>query len=157
MPFPAGRLQFFSMADNLTPEQRSRAMSRIKRRDTRPELLLRRALWAAGARGYRIDDRRLPGRPDLAWTRRQVAVFVDGKFWHGHPSAYKPGQHGVYWDEKIKRNVERDRAADEQLAALGWTVLRFWDFDVRRDLAGSTAKVMEALTAGQSSASTMSA
>lgn len=158
MPFPAERLQFSSMADNLTPEQRSRAMSRIKRRDTRPELLLRRALWAAGARGYRIDDRRLPGRPDLAWTSRRVAVFVDGKFWHGHPSAYKPGQHGAYWDEKIKRNVERDRAADEQLASLGWSVLRFWDFDVRRDLAGSTAKVMEALKDGsQSSVSTMSA
>jgi DNA mismatch endonuclease, patch repair protein len=146
------------MADNLTPEQRSRAMSRIKRRDTRPELLLRRALWAAGARGYRIDDRRLPGRPDLAWTSRRVAVFVDGKFWHGHPSAFKPGQHGAYWDEKIKRNVERDRAADEQLASLGWAVVRLWDFDVRRDLAGSTEKVMEALKgSSQSCVSTMSA
>ncbi|MHB1313816.1 MAG: very short patch repair endonuclease [Gemmatimonadaceae bacterium] len=144
------------MADNLTPEQRSRAMSRIKRRDTRPELMLRRALWAAGARGYRIDDRRLPGRPDLAWTRRRVAVFVDGKFWHGHPSAYKPGQHGAYWDEKIRRNLERDRAADCALAAMGWTVLRLWDFDVRRDPAGSTAKVMEALEV-HSSVSMMSA
>lgn len=158
MPFPAEGLKFSSMADNLTPEQRSLAMSRIKRRDTRPELLLRRALWAAGGRGYRIDDRRLPGRPDLAWTRRRVAVFVDGKFWHGHPSAYRQGQHGTYWDEKIKRNVERDRATDNELASMGWTVLRLWDFEVRRDLAGSTAKVMEALNAGgQSSVSTMSA
>ncbi|HET8607496.1 MAG TPA: very short patch repair endonuclease [Gaiellaceae bacterium] len=131
--------------DNLTPEQRSRAMSRIKRRDTRPEIMLRRALWAAGSRGYRIDDRRLPGRPDLAWTGGRVAVFVDGKFWHGHPSAYKPGRHGDYWDEKIRRNIERDRAADAALASMGWTVLRFWDFQVRRDLNGTTAKVIEAL------------
>lgn len=133
------------MADNLTPEQRSRAMSRIRRRDTRPELLLRRALWAARIRGYRVDDRRLPGRPDLAWTRHRVAVFVDGAFWHGHPSQYKPGQHGAYWDEKIQRNVERDRAADAALAELGWTVVRLWDFDVRRNLAASLATIAEAL------------
>lgn len=146
----------FRAVDNLTSEQRSRAMSRIKRRDTGPELLLRRALWTAGGRGYRIDDRRLPGRPDLAWTRHRVAVFVDGAFWHGHPSAYKSGQHGVYWDEKIKRNLERDRAADEALTAMGWTVLRLWDFAVRRDLAGSTASVIEALEA-HASVSSMSA
>jgi DNA mismatch endonuclease (patch repair protein) len=144
------------VADNLTPEQRTRTMSRIKRRDTRPELLLRRALWARGARGYRIDDRRLPGRPDLAWTSRRVAVFVDGKFWHGHPSAYKPGKHGTYWDEKINRNVERDRAADQALASMGWTVLRFWDFEIRRELEAATARVMDALEA-HSSASAMSA
>ncbi len=133
------------MADNLTPEQRAGTMSRIRRRDTQPELLLRRALWAAGARGYRIDDRRLPGRPDLAWTRNRVAVFVDGKFWHGHPSAYKPGQHGAYWDEKINRNIERDRATDDALASMGWTVVRIWDFELRRDLVGTTARVMAAL------------
>ena len=133
------------MADNLTLEQRAETMSRIKRRDTQPELLFRRALWAAGARGYRIDDRRLPGRPDLSWTRKRVAVFVDGKFWHGHPSAYKPGQHGAYWDDKINRNIERDRAADETLASMGWTVVRIWDFELRRDLDGATARVMDAL------------
>lgn len=130
-----------AVADNLTPEQRSHTMSRIRRRDTKPELLLRRALWSAGFRGYRIDDGRLPGRPDLAWTRQRLAVFVDGKFWHGHPSAYTPGRHGSYWDEKIARNVARDRAADEELREMGWTVLRLWDFEVRRDLAGCVAQV----------------
>lgn len=122
-------------------------MSRIRRRDTQPEILLRRALWAAGVRGYRTDDRRLPGRPDLAWTRRRLAVFVDGAFWHGHPSAYTPGRHGDYWDEKIRRNIERDRAADEALKAMGWTVIRIWDFDVRRDVAGTAGTVIEALEA----------
>jgi DNA mismatch endonuclease (patch repair protein) len=135
-----------AVADNLTPEQRSRTMSRIKRRDTKPELLLRRAVWSAGFRGYRIDDGRLPGRPDLAWTRHRLAVFVDGKFWHGHPSAYRPGRHGAYWDEKVARNVERDRAADEELREMGWTVLRLWDFEVRRDLAGCVAQVASALS-----------
>lgn len=135
------------MADNLTPEQRSRAMSRIRRRDTRPELLLRRALWAAGVRGYRVDDRRFPGRPDLAWSRHRVAVFVDGGFWHGHPSAYKPGSHGDYWDQKIRRNIERDRAADKSLREMGWLVLRLWDFDVRRNLADSLERIGDALRA----------
>lgn len=125
-------------------------MSRVRRRDTRPELLLRRALWAAGLRGYRTDDRRLPGRPDLAWTGRRVAVFVDGAFWHGHPSQYKPGRHGAYWDDKIRRNVERDRAADAALAELGWTVVRLWDFDVRRNLADSVETIVEALEAQRS-------
>ena len=131
--------------DNLTAEQRARTMSRIRRRDTTPELALRRGLWARGWRGYRTDDRRLPGRPDLAWTRARVAVFVDGKFWHGHPSAYRPGQHGEYWDTKIARNIERDRTADAELAAMGWMVIRFWDFEVRKQLDDCLARVEAAL------------
>src|SRR3954469_23963555 len=79
------------MTDNLTKEQRSLNMSRIRRRDTKPELALRRALWRAGLRGYRVDKKTLPGRPDVAWGRARLAVFVDGAFWHGHPSAFTPG------------------------------------------------------------------
>jgi DNA mismatch endonuclease, patch repair protein len=133
------------MADNLTKEQRSRTMSRIRRRDTKPELLLRKALWARGLRGYRLDIARLPGRPDLSWTRARLVVFVDGAFWHGHSSAFTPGKSGAYWDEKIARNVERDKRADAELISTGWTVIRFWDFDVRKDLEGCVARVEEAL------------
>jgi DNA mismatch endonuclease, patch repair protein len=122
------------MADNLTVEQRSLTMSRIRRRDTKPELALRSALRARGLLGYRVDRRTLPGRPDVSFGRAKVAVFVDGAFWHGHPSAFTQGKSGRYWDDKIARNVERDRAADVALAALGWTVLRFWDFQVRKEL-----------------------
>lgn len=121
-------------------------MSSIRRRDTKPELLLRRAVWSKGLRGYRLDLRGLPGRPDIAWTRRRVAVFVDGAFWHGHPSAFTPGKSGRYWDEKIAGNVRRDRAADDALATMGWTVIRLWDFDVRRDLQGCLACIEEALS-----------
>lgn len=137
------------MTDNLTQEQRTRTMAAIHRRDTKPERAVRRALWAKGWRGYRIDDGRLPGRPDLAWTRRRVAVFVDGKWWHGHPSVYRPGTHGSYWNAKIARNIERDRAADAALAAIGWTVLRFWDFEVRRDLAAVVEEIIAALEANE--------
>lgn len=121
-------------------------MSRIRRKNTQPELILRRALWRAGCRGYRVDDRRVPGRPDITWSRAQVAVFVDGAFWHGHPSAYKPGQHGEYWDQKVARNLERDRAADAALASMGWSVLRFWDFDVRRELESCLVEIRDALS-----------
>jgi DNA mismatch endonuclease, patch repair protein len=129
------------MPDNLTPEQRSRTMSRIRRRDTKPELLLRKGLWARGLRGYRLDIRELPGRPDIVWSRRRVAVFVDGAFWHGHPSAFTLGKSGSYWNEKIPNNVRRDRAVDAALTDMGWTVLRLWDFDVRRDLDLCIARI----------------
>lgn len=135
------------MADNLTKEQRSKTMSRIRRRDTKPELLLRKAIWARGLRGHRLDDRRLPGRPDLAWTRKKVAVFIDGAFWHGHPSAFTHGKSGKYWDDKIARNIERDRLADEALRRMGWTVFRFWDFEVRKECERCVAEVEAALAA----------
>jgi DNA mismatch endonuclease, patch repair protein len=132
------------MTDNLTREQRSYAMSRIRRRDTKPELTLRKALWAAGLRGYRIDRRNLPGRPDLSWGIGQVAVFVDGAFWHGHPSAFRPGKSGAYWDEKIRKNMERDRRSTEALEAMGWKVLRIWDFELKRDLESCVTRISAA-------------
>lgn len=138
------------MTDNLTKEQRSYAMSRIRRRDTLPELMLRRAVWKAGLRGYRIDRRNLPGRPDLSWGVKRVAVFVDGSFWHGHPSAFTPGKSGAYWDGKIKRNMERDREADRALEEMGWVVIRLWDFEVRKDLEHSVERIKNALRAAAS-------
>jgi DNA mismatch endonuclease (patch repair protein) len=136
------------MTDNLTKEQRSYTMSRIRRRDTLPELMLRRTLWAAGLRGYRIDRRTLPGRPDLSWGAKRVAVFIDGAFWHGHPSAFRPGKSGKYWDEKIRRNMERDKKSNGSLEAMGWTVLRFWDFEVKKDLEGCVERIEAALNGG---------
>jgi DNA mismatch endonuclease (patch repair protein) len=120
-------------------------MSRIRSKDTKPELALRQALWAAGVRGWRVHPRSLPGKPDLAFTRRRLAVFVDGCFWHGHPDFFTPGKSGAYWDAKIARTQERDRAANEALADVGWVVIRLWDFEVERDLTGCVEKVEAAL------------
>ena len=89
------------MGDHLTPAARSRVMSRIRARNTGPELALRRALAAGGLRGWRCHVRWLPGRPDIAFTRWKVALFVDGCFWHGHPDFFTPGKSGGYWDAKI--------------------------------------------------------
>jgi DNA mismatch endonuclease (patch repair protein) len=127
--------------DVYSPEERSRVMAAVRNRGTKPELTLRRSLWAAGVRGWRCNRRDLPGRPDLAFSRTKVAVFVDGAFWHGHPSKFRQGQSGAFWDEKIARNQARDRAADEELATLGWRVLRLWDFEVLRDPIDAVARV----------------
>lgn len=133
------------MPDTYSPEVRSRVMARVKRRDTGPELALRRALYRRGVRGWRCDRGNLPGRPDLAFGRARVAVFVDGGFWHGHPSKYWPGRSGDYWDEKIARNQARDRRVDAELRDVGWTVLRLWDFEVERDADAAAKRVQEAL------------
>lgn len=132
--------------DNLSPEQRRRAMRAVRRRDTRPEVALRRALWAAGIRGWRCDVPSLPGRPDLAFGRRRVAVFVDGGFWHGHPARFpRPGL-SDYWLTKIRRNVERDRVADARLVELGWSVVRLWDSEVAKDVSACVGRVDEAMS-----------
>lgn len=131
-------------------------MAAIRSKDTKPELRLRRALFAAGVRGWRCHRRALAGRPDIAFGRWRVAVFVDGAFWHGHPDHIRPNA-SDYWREKIARNAARDRAADEALAAQGWTVVRLWDFEVNEDVGRAVDRVMQALSAAGYSSSSSSA
>lgn len=134
------------MTDHLSKEGRSRNMAAIRARDTKPELALRAALRQAGATGYRLHRRDLPGRPDMAFIRWKVAVFVDGVFWHGHPDHWNPERAASdYWREKIERNIRRDRETDQALSERGWRVIRIWDTDVRDDLDGCTARVLGAL------------
>lgn len=120
-------------------------MARIRSRDTGPEIALRRALFAAGVRGWRCHRRDLPGRPDLAFGRTRVAVFIDGAFWHGHPEHFTPGKSGSYWDAKIARTQERDRVANTALGRDGWRVLRLWDFEVEQDLERCVQLVAQAV------------
>jgi len=137
------------MADFLTKETRSRVMARIRSKDTKPELALRRALWSAGLRGWRCHPKAIPGKPDLAFTRARVAVFVDGRFWHGHPEFFTFGKSGEYWDKKIARTRERDSLANESLAKTGWTIVRFWDFEVEQDVLGCAEIVAIAVELGR--------
>lgn len=125
-------------------------MRAVRTRNTDPEVTLRRALYAAGLRGWRCHWRHAPGKPDIAWPGRRVAVFVDGAFWHGHPSRHRPGRSGAYWDQKIARNVARDRENDAALTARGWTVVRVWDFEIRKNLPAAVSRIVRTLeeTAG---------
>ena len=109
-------------------------MRRIHRRDTKPELALRKELSRRGLR-YRLDYRRLPGTPDIVMVGRRLAIFVDGEFWHGKkhtPERY--AQISDYWRDKIERNMQRDRRVNAELTGLGWTVIRITDRAVQRDL-----------------------
>jgi DNA mismatch endonuclease (patch repair protein) len=131
--------------DTRTPEQRHRIMAAVKGKHTAPELALRRALYAAGARGWRCHYKRAQGTPDLAWPALRVAVFVDGAFWHGHSSRHRPGRSGEYWDRKIAGNIARDRLIDRELEDAGWLGVRVWDFEVRKTLDDAIASVVAAL------------
>lgn len=106
-------------------------MSRVRGRDTKPELALRRAIHALGLR-FRVHAK-LPGRPDIVFARVRLAVFVDGAFWHGRDLAELPSQLHVrrkFWLDKIRANIERDRRKDAELRGLGFRVMRFWDDEV---------------------------
>lgn len=123
-------------------------MAAVNSTDTGPEVLLRKTLYASGVRGWRLHRRDLPGKPDLAFGPARLAVFVDGGFWHGHPSKYWEGRSGEYWDKKIVRNKARDSEVNEQLSALGWKVLRLWDFEIENDPKSAADRVIKALTTG---------
>lgn len=133
------------MADIVDRKTRSKMMASVRRQDTVPEMRLRRLLWACGLRGYRVHRKDIPGTPDLAWIGEKVAVFVDGSFWHGHPSAFTPGKSGAFWDKKIETNIARDRRVSRELKRRGWKVLRFWDFEVKKEASACITRVSEAL------------
>ena len=115
-------------ADVVDAATRSRMMSGIRGRDTKPEMVIRRGLHARGYR-YRLHSRRLPGRPDLVFPSRKAVIFVHGCFWHGHgcPLFKWPATRAEWWREKIEGNRARDAAIREQIADLGWRQLRVWE------------------------------
>ncbi|MEV6275701.1 very short patch repair endonuclease [Nocardia sp. NPDC051832] len=135
-------------------EGRSRNMRANRRSDTKPEILLRRALHRLGYR-YRKDLRLDLGsakvRPDIVFTARKVAVFVDGCFWHVCPQhGRQPTMNEWYWTPKLRRNIERDRAADVALAEAGWRVVRLWEHEPVED---AVTAVIEVLRRGSEHAS----
>jgi DNA mismatch endonuclease (patch repair protein) len=117
--------------DNLSPEQRSSMMRRIKSKDTGPEILVRRLVYEMGYR-YRLHDKRLQGKPDLAFIGRRKAIFVNGCFWHGHEecSARLPKSNQEYWKHKIECNRARDTRNVKLLRADGWKVLILWECEL---------------------------
>jgi len=120
------------VADVFAPEKRSWLMGRVRNTGTAPELELRRALRRIGLRGWRSQLRTPSGTPDIAFPAERVAVYVDGAFWHGHPSKFRFGKSGAFWDAKVGRNIARDRQERARLRRDGWSVLRVWDFEALR-------------------------
>jgi DNA mismatch endonuclease Vsr len=126
---------------------RSFNMSRIRATNTKPELILRKLLWFSGLRGYRLHSK-LPGRPDITFGRKRLAVFVDGCFWHSCPycsDGRAPKSNTDYWVEKRRMNRERDLRNTSKLESAGWTVLRFWEHEVNKDPVGCALRTARAL------------
>ncbi|WP_303031948.1 very short patch repair endonuclease [uncultured Duncaniella sp.] len=116
------------MADVMTPEQRSRCMAAIKGKDTKPEMIVRKYLFSRGLR-YRVNNRKLPGSPDIVLKKYKTVVFIDGCFWHGHEGCkyYRlPKTNVDFWRHKIAMNIARDYANGVDLRLAGWKVIRVW-------------------------------
>lgn len=131
--------------DNLTKEQRHKNMLHIHSSNTKPEIMLRKALWHKGIR-YRKNYKGLPGKPDIVITRCKIAIFVDGDFWHGKNMTVIDNQiqsNRSYWLPKIRRNKERDAEVNDTLTEQGWIVLRFWESDIKKHLESCIAQILE--------------
>ena len=125
------------MPDVLTPEQRRKNMQHIRGKDTTIEVILRKALWARGYR-YRKNYKRIPGSPDIVLTKYKIAIFCDGEFFHGKDwEVLKPrlekSNNSELWIKKISRNLERDDEINKKLLSMGWTVIRFWGNEIKKN------------------------
>jgi len=123
------------MTDVLTTEQRKFNMSRIRAKNTAPEVKLRKLLWSEGIRGYRIHYN-LPGKPDVVYVKKKIAIFIDGCFWHKCE----------FWMKKIQSNVDRDKKVNEQLKDEGWYVIRIWEHEIRKNLPLVVKKIQAILS-----------
>ncbi|MBE0435142.1 MAG: DNA mismatch endonuclease Vsr [Methylomicrobium sp.] len=118
------------MADTLSKQERSERMRLVKSKNTRPELIVRKLCRELGHKGYRLHRKDLPGKPDIVFVGRKMAIFVHGCFWHGHACHGKvrhPKSNQDYWLPKIEKNKERDESNIEILESLGWRVLVVWE------------------------------
>lgn len=125
------------MPDVLTPEQRRKNMQHIRAKDTKIEIILRKAIWNRGYR-YRKNYKDLPGKPDIVLLKYKIAIFCDGEFFHGKNwEILRPhleqSNNGEFWIKKISRNIERDDEINKQLLFLGWTVIRFWGDEIKKN------------------------
>lgn len=121
------------MPDVFTPSQRSRIMSRVRQRDTTPEVKVRRLLHRLGYR-FRLHRKDLPGKPDIVLPKHKAVVFVHGCFWHGHTGcrrAARPTSNAAFWNSKLDKNLARDARVEAELSNLGWRVLTIWQCQVR--------------------------
>lgn len=134
-----------------TTKKRSKIMSNIRGKNTKPELLFRKALWKNNVR-YRIDNKQLPGKPDISIKKYNLAIFIDGEFWHGYrwderKDTIKTNRQ--FWIPKIERNMQRDRQVNQELVEKGYTVFRFWSKEILNDLDQCINDVLMFIATGE--------
>ncbi|MBN2597648.1 MAG: very short patch repair endonuclease [Marinifilaceae bacterium] len=140
------RVPRFSEANGFyTTKQRSELMSKIRAKDTKPEIRFRAVLWSMGLR-YRKNVKALPGTPDIVMRKYKLVVFIDDEFWHGYQWETKKAQiksNKDFWIPKIERNMQRDKEVNAQLAAMGFYVLRFWNHQIKNELPYCIGRILE--------------
>lgn len=132
------------MADTVSKEKRSEIMSHVTGKETKPEIIVRKYLFARGLR-YRKNVKRLPGTPDIVFPKYKTAVFVNGCFWHGHKwcrYSHLPSTNFEYWEKKIADNIERDERKKRELEGLGYRVLIIWQCQLK---SNTKIETLEAL------------
>ncbi len=130
-----------------TTSERSKLMSKIRAKDTKPEVLLRKMLWNAGIR-YRKNVKKLPGTPDIVIGKHKLALFIDGEFWHGHNWEEKKKKlktNKEYWIPKIEKNIARDYDASQKLEYMGYKVMRFWQHEIMKNPGACYLKIIETI------------
>lgn len=143
--------RFSEEAGFYTTKKRSKIMSRIRGKNTKPELRFRKALWAKNVR-YRVDNSKLPGRPDISIEKYKLAIFIDGDYWHGYnweERKPKVKTNRDFWIAKIERNMQKDREVNFQLQEMGYTVFRFWESEIKENLDQCLNDVLEYLIIGK--------
>ena len=128
-----------------TSPDRSRIMSRIRATNTKPEIIFKKTIWHSGLR-YRRCSRKFLGKPDIVFIKYKLVVFIDGAFWHGYN--WKEKQHSIktnrdFWLPKIQRNIQRDKEVNRFYRERGWTVLRFWDHEIKKNLGTCVKQVLD--------------
>ena len=135
--------------DKRSPLPKSAAVSKVmsanKAKNTKPELSLREILWKNGLKGYRLNYRKIPGKPDIVYVSKKVAIFVNGCFWHRCPYCnYKlPLTNTVFWKNKFERNVLRDKEKIELLEKQGWKVLVIWECEIKKEIQKLYLKIKD--------------
>jgi len=150
--YPEGQIfvpKFCEANGFYTTKVRSDLMRKIKSQNTKPEIKLRKALWNLGYR-YRKNLKKLPGTPDIVYSKQRLAIFVDGGFWHGYNWAEKMNSiksNRNFWIPKIERNMQRDHMNNQLLSQDGWYVMRFWEHEINKDFHGCVNRVISYLQA----------
>lgn len=136
------------MADSVTPKRRSEIMSHIKSKDTSIEILVRQCLFAMGYR-YRVNYKTLPGKPDIVFTKKKIAIFIHGCYWHGHDCgsryAHTSQSNKNYWGPKIERTKQRDQVHINELEKDGWRVIVLWECQIKTDFEETIQGVVDIL------------